>query len=282
MKEQKIINHTPEIEAYLKSIRKYDVMTKEEEQVLFAEYKTADPVRKHQIVTALVNANQKFVFSEAKKYAKGNDDKILDFVNEGNMGLIKAIDKFDASRGFKFYSFAVYYIKMCMTNFAQTTGKFMRNANSQKIGNNIIKIKAAFYQENHRDPSAEEIKEELAKKGIKIKKDSDLEDVIQNSIDSVWGDEATFESNPRYIQHSAVDNEFEKEIEDEENSSIVNKLLKQLDSRSADIIRKLFGIGYESPIEPEVIAEQMDLTTTRILQIKKAALKKLQTYVTTA
>ena len=278
MKQNVIINHTPEIEAYLKSIRKFDVLTKDEEKNLFKEYQTATPERKSKIIETLVNSNQKFVFSEAKKYAKGNDDKILDFVNEGSMGLIKAIDKFDVSKEYRFITFAVWYIKQAMTNHAQTDDKFMRNANANKIGNNVLKIKAAFYQENHRDPSVEEIKEALAKKGIKIKKDSDLEDVIQNSIDSVWGDESTFESNPRFIQHSAVDNEYETEVEAEDNSNRVNNLLNKLDARSAEVIRQLFGIGRDNPVDPEVVAENMGLTPTRILQIKKAAIKKMQEF----
>ena len=128
----------------------------------------------------------------------------------------------------------------------------------------------------------DEIKEELEKQGVKIKKDSDLEDVVQNSIDSVWGDEARFENNPRYVQHSAVDNEYEKEIEAEENSNTVNKLLRGLDERSAEIIKMLFGIGYDSPMDIEAVAERMNLTTTRIGQIRNAALKKMKTYAETA
>ena len=282
MKEQKIINHTPEIEAYLKTIRKYGPMTKAEEKALFEEYQTADAARKDQIVDKIVKENQKFVFSEAKKYAKGDENKILDFVSEGNIGLVKAIETFDYTKDFKFISYAVWSIKQHMTNFAQTQNKFMKNANSAKIGNKVLKIKAAFFQEFHRDPTVDEIKEELEKQGVKIKKDSDLEDVVQNSIDSVWGDEARFENNPRYIQHSAVDNDYEKEVEAEDNSDKVSKLLRGLDERSAEIIKMLFGIGYDSPMDIEAVAERMGLTTTRIGQLRNAALKKMRAYAETA
>ena len=281
MKEQ-IINHTPEIEAYLKTIRSYKPMTKEEEKAIFTEYKTADEKRKAQIIELVVKSNAKFVFSEAKKYARNNENIVLDYVQEGTAGLVKAIEKFDVSTGYKFISFAVWYIKMHMTNFAQTQGKFMRNANSQKLGTKVQKIKAQFFQDNHRDPSFDEIKEELEKQGVKIKKDSDLEDVVQCSVDSVWGDEAKFENNPRYVQHSAVDNEYEKEIEAEDNANKVNKLLRGLSEREADVIKMLFGIGYPNPIDVEVVAEKMNLTTTRIGQIRKAALKKMKAFAETA
>ena len=276
-KKTKIIaKNSPDIEAYLRSIRKYQPLTIEEEQEAFEQYHSNDPVAKQQAVEKIVNANQRFIFSVAKDYAKGDETKVLDYVNEGCIGCMNAIERFDSTKGFKFISFAVWYIRQAMTNYAQTQDKFLRKSNSAKIGNNILKIKNAFFQENHRDPTVDEIKEALAKKGIKIKDDRDLEDVVRNSIDSVWGDESTFENNPRYIQHSAIENEYEKEIEDEDNKSTVNKLLKNLDERSQLVIKQLFGIGYENPIDIEVVAENLGLTPTRVGQIKNAALKKLQ------
>ena len=270
-----ITKQTPEIEAYLRSIRKYQPLSQEEENEVFKMYHSNDPVAKKKAIDTLVNANQRFIFSLAKDYAKGDETKILDYVNEGSIGIINAIDKFDQTRGFKFISFAVWYIRQAMTNYAQTTDLFLRKSNNAKIGNNILKIRTAFFQENHREPTTDEIKEALAKKGIKIKEDKDLEDVVRNSIDSVWGDESTFENNPRYIQHSAIQNEYEKEMDDEDNKSVVGKLLQTLDERSQLVIKQLFGIGYESPVDIEVVAENLGLTPTRVGQIKNAALKKL-------
>ena len=270
-----IIKQTSEIEAYLRSIRKYQPLTQEEENEVFKMYRSNDPVAKEKAIATLVNANQRFIFSLAKDYAKGDETKVLDYVNEGSIGIINAIEKFDQTRGFKFISFAVWYIRQAMTNYAQTTDLFLRKANNAKIGNNVLKIRTAFFQENHREPTTDEIKEALAKKGIKIKEDKDLEDVVRNSIDSVWGDESTFENNPRYIQYSAIQNEYEKEMDDEDNKSVVGKLLKSLDERSQLVIKQLFGIGYENPIDIEVVAEHLGLTPTRVGQLKNAALKKL-------
>ena len=270
-----ITKQTPEIEAYLRSIRKYQPLTQEEENEVFKMYRSNDPVAKEKAIATLVNANQRFIFSLAKDYAKGDETKVLDYVNEGSIGIINAIEKFDQTRGFRFISFAVWYIRQAMTNYAQTTDLFLRKSNNAKIGNNVLKIRTAFFQENHREPTTDEIKEALAKKGIKIKEDKYLEDVVRNSIDSVWGDESTFENNPRYIQYSAIQNEYEKEMDDEDNKSVVGKLLKSLDERSQLVIKQLFGIGYENPIDIEVVAEHLGLTPTRVGQIKNAALKKL-------
>ena len=270
-----ITKQTPEIEAYLRSIRKYQPLSQEEENEVFKMYHSNDPDAKKKAIDTLVKANQRFIFSLAKEYAKGDETKVLDYVNEGSIGIINAIDKFDQTRGFKFISFAVWYIRQAMTNYAQTTDLFLRKSNNAKIGNNILKIRTAFFQENHREPTTDEIKEALAKKGIKIKENKDLEDVVRNSLDSVWGDESTFENNPRYIQHSAIQNEYEKEMDDEDNKSVVGKLLQTLDERSQLVIKQLFGIGYESPVDIEVVAENLGLTPTRVGQIKNAALKKL-------
>ena len=270
-----ITKQTPEIEAYLRSIRKYQPLSQEEENEVFRMYHSNDPDAKKKAIDTLVKANQRFIFSLAKDYAKGDETKVLDYVSEGSIGIINAIDKFDQTRGFKFISFAVWYIRQAMTNYAQTTDLFLRKSNNAKIGNNILKIRTAFFQENHREPTTDEIKEALAKKGIKIKEDKDLEDVVRNSLDSVWGDESTFENNPRYIQHSAIQNEYEKEMDDEDNKSVVGKLLQTLDERSQLVIKQLFGIGYESPVDIEVVAENLGLTPTRVGQIKNAALKKL-------
>ena len=270
-----ITKQTSEIEAYLRSIRKYQPLSQEEENEVFKMYHSNDPDAKKKAIDTLVKANQRFIFSLAKEYAKGDETKVLDYVNEGSIGIINAIDKFDQTRGFKFISFAVWYIRQAMTNYAQTTDLFLRKSNNAKIGNNILKIRTAFFQENHREPTTDEIKEALAKKGIKIKENKDLEDVVRNSLDSVWGDESTFENNPRYIQHSAIQNEYEKEMDDEDNKSVVGKLLQTLDERSQLVIKQLFGIGYESPVDIEVVAENLGLTPTRVGQIKNAALKKL-------
>lgn len=270
-----MMNHTPEIEAYLRSVRKYPVISADEERALLIEYQTANETRKNEIERRFANANQLFIFSKAKEYTK-DDSKVLDYVNEGSIGIMKAVSKFDVSTKFRFITFAKWYIMQAMTNYAQTTDKFLRKTNGQKIGNKILKIKAAFFQDEHRDPTADEIKEKLLEMGVKIKDIKDLDDVIYNSIDSVWGDDdATFETNPRFVQHTSVDNEYDAEVEAEDNANTVNKLLKTLDERSQLVIRQLFGIGYESPIDPEVVAEHLGLTTTRVGQIKKAALKKM-------
>jgi len=279
MKQTKITVHTPTIDAYLRSVKHVAPISKEEEKELFNIYKTASPAEKNVIANKFASANQLSIFSMAKTYAHGDEDKILDYVNEGTIGLLNAVEKFDVNSGNRFFTFAQWYIRQAMTNYSQTTDQFMRKSNAAKFASKIRKFKTAFYQENHRDPSLDEIKEGLEEMGMKVKDIRDLDTVYQNSINSCISDDddaASFETNPKFINKTAVENDYEKEVDAEDKSSKVSVLLSNLDERSRTVIKQLFGIGYENPMDIEVVAERLGLTTTRVGQIKKAALKKLQ------
>lgn len=279
VKRENIIRMTAEIDTYMKLVRRYNPLTREEELKYFYLYKNGSPAEKDAALECLIMSNQRLVFSLAKQYVKGQADKILDYVNEGNIGIINALDKFDPNRGNKFITFATWYIRQAMSGYSLTTDLFLRKTNNAKIGNNIIKFKREFWNMNHREPTDDEILDYLNKKGIKITNKSDIEDLIKNSIDSILSDnseEMTFETNPVYVQYSATSNDFEMEIDRDYDIEHVKYLLSNLDARSKEIISQLFGIGYDNPIDIEVVAENFGLTPTRINQIKNTAIKKLK------
>lgn len=275
-KSENILEITPLIDSYLKSIRCYQPLSKEEETSLFELYKNGDDNVKSSVMNRIVNANQRFIFSIAKKYAKKDSTKVLDYVNEGNIGIMNAIKKFDPSRGYKFITFAVWYIRQAMTEYAQNDGLTVRKTNNAKIGNNILKIRNEFFITNKREPTEFEIMERLEVKGIKIKGIRDIEDLRIDSLDSIWNDDIDFSTNPVFIQKSAIPNEFEKISNDEYNIELSSDLLSVLDDRSKDVIRRLFGIGYDYPVDTETIAEELGITVTRVGQIKNAAIKKMR------
>lgn len=269
---------TAEIDTYIKLIRRYNPLSREEELKCFYMYKNGSPTEKDDVVERLIMSNQRLVFSLAKQYAKGKSDKILDYVNEGNIGIMNALDKFEPERGNKFITFATWYIRQAMSGYALTTDLFLRKSNNAKIGNNVIKFKREFWNMNHRDPSSDEILEHLNNKGIKIINKSDIEDLIKNSIDSILpgDDEMTFETNPAYIQYAVSSNDFETEIDRDYDIMQTKYLLSNLDSRSKEIVMQLFGLGRDTPIDIEVVAENFNLTPARINQIKNSAIKKLK------
>lgn len=277
VKRENILRMTAEIDTYIKSVKQHELLTKEEETKCFDMYKNGAPAERDRAVERLIMANQRFVFSLAKKYAKGNSDKILDYVNEGNIGIMNAIEKFEPERGYKFITCAVWYIRQQMTVYSLTTDLFLRKTNNAKIGNNILKFKKEFWNTYHREPTYDEILEDLDKRGVKIKNKFDVEDLVKSSIDSTLNDDdMTFETNPVYVQNSATENDFETEIDKDYERQMTESLLSNLDDRSRDIIMQLYGIGHEAPVDIEVIAENLGLTPTRVNQIKNGAIKKLK------
>lgn len=279
VKRENILRMTAEIDTYIKSFKQHELLTKEEEMKCFDMYKNGTPAERDRAVERLIMANQRFVFSLAKKYAKGNSDKILDYVNEGNIGIMNAIEKFEPERGYKFITCAVWYIRQQMTAYSLTTDLFLRKTNNAKIGNNVLKFKKEFWNTYHREPTCDEILEDLDKRGIKIKNKFDVEDLVKSSIDSTLNDDnMTFETNPVYVQNSATENDFETEIDKDYERQMTESLLSNLDDRSRNIIMQIYGIGHEAPVDIEVIAENLNLTPTRVNQIKNGAIKKLKEF----
>lgn len=265
--------HTEEINFYHKTIRRYDVLTKEQEKALFLKIRQGD--RDARI--AIIMANQRFVYSEAKNNYARNESEIMDYVIEGNIGMEAAIDKFDENSGHKFFTFAVWYIKQAMTNYRLNKSNTLRQTNNAKLGSNVRRIRNRFILENQREPSVDEIKEILLKeKGIEIVNDRDLEDISLKSINDAYGEDGSFEDSKVFGIEAGVENEFLEEEEKEERELLVKRLLSTLDERSRTILMMSFGIGVDCAYDDEDIAEKFNLTKTRIGQIRNAALKKLK------
>ena len=165
LKEKKtgFINADHSISAYLKEINKYKVLTASEEADLIKKMRNGDlDARNH-----LIAANQRFVYAVAKRY--GNDDNVLDLVNEGNIGLMQALDTFDASKGNRFLSYAIWYIRREINAYLNNDNLLIRKTNNTKTIYKLSKIKEKFYAENNRYPDVDEIAAILeAEYGFKI------------------------------------------------------------------------------------------------------------------
>jgi DNA-directed RNA polymerase sigma subunit (sigma70/sigma32) len=155
----------------------------------------------------------------------------------------------------------------------------VRTANKQKLMGALPKIKEKFFQENQRDPQPEEIIEILDKEyNIKIKETEDTYDLTVSSIsDTMVGDsDAPSPTQLEYDVQTASRNDYEDEIDREADSYLVDRLLSVCTEKEQKIMRMLYGIGYENPFSPEDVAEYFGMTKTRIMQIKKNLIKKMQ------
>ncbi len=259
------------LEKYLQEIGKVDLLTPEEEVELAKKIKQGDQVS----LERLTKSNLRFVVSVAKQY-QNQGLSLSDLINEGNLGLIKAAQRFDETRGFKFISYAVWWIRQSILQALAEQSRIVRLP-LNKVGslNKINKAFSQLEQEYEREPSAEELAEML--------------DIATEEVETTLGVAA---------RHVSVDAPF---VEGEDNSLLdvlenigtgptdtnlayneslsieIERSLSTLTERQRDVIKLYFGIGVEHPLSLEDIGDQFGLTRERVRQIKDKAINKLRT-----
>ena len=275
LKEKKsgYINADHTISTYLKEINRYKVLTATEEADLIERMNNGDEEAKAQLIAA----NQRFVYAVAKRY--GNDDNVLDLVNEGNIGLMQALETFDPGKGNRFLSYAIWYIRREINAYLNNDNLLIRKTNNTKTVYKIGKIKQKFYAEHNRYPDVDEMAAILEEEyGIKIKDKTDLLDITTTSINTCFDDEDSraFENTPYFTERTAVENEYQDEIDKEYSSAVSGALMSVLTEREQTIIRMAFGIGYTKEFTNAEIGEDLGMSSERVRQLKNGAIKKMQ------
>lgn len=268
------LDRTRSIADYLHDIKDYPLLTEEQEDKLIVKIKNGDEKARE----TLVKCNLRFVFSIAKCYA--TDDKLLDLVNEGNIGLMEAIDFYDITRPNRFLSYAVWYIRRNINYYLINDNLLIRRTNNSKVSTKLNNINNAYYCENGRYPNENEIIEILEKKyGIKIQRESDLYDIRTESINSTYDDNEanTFENSKEYITKTCYRNEYEVEIDKEYKSYLTDKFLSILNQRDRQVVEMCFGIGKykDNPHSYQDKGKEMGMSGERIRQILKKSIHKM-------
>ena len=256
------------LDKYLQEIGREDLITVEEEVEL------AQQIRKgnRQALEKLTRANLRFVVSVAKQY-QNQGLSLPDLINEGNLGLIKAAEKFDETRGFKFISYAVWWIRQSILQALAEQSRIVRLPLNQ-VGslNKISKAFSKFEQENERRPSAEELAEQLdlpvdkvvdslKVSGRHISVDAPFVDGEDNSLlDVLVNDDSPMADN------TLVNESLSREID---------RALSTLSEREKEIIQMFFGIGMQE-MTLEEIGDKFGLTRERVRQIKEKAIRRLK------
>lgn len=275
------------LNSYYTNARKYETLTDSQEKDLFNDYavlrkkvnaakslseKERAEKEMLSVRDRIINANLKFVISIARIYAKNYD--ILDLIEEGNIGLIKAIDKFDVSAGNKFSTYAVQWIRETINLYRQRHGSMIRKSNISKVFHILPKLTNEFIQINHREPSSKELKDFINEKypKLKIKETVDLTSIRMTSIDEPVDDEegeVNMGNIGLYNEYSASVNSYEDESNCEHNKMLVGSLMNKLDKRSQAVIKMYFGIDQEFGRQksPKEIAKEIGLTVERTRQI---------------
>lgn len=271
------VSRTESVNAFLASIAKYPVLSQEEQSELAIAAKGGDVDARQK----LINSNLRFIYAIAKRYNVG--DRVLDLVDEGIIGLDKAIDNFDSSKGFTFLSYGVWLVRREINISLLNKGSLVRRTNKAKTNYYLTKAKNSFYCENGRYPSDDEIIEIFQKDfNIKISDPKDLYDVEAVSISSrIDGDgDSTFEESAEYNEKTSTVNGYVETMEKEETNRLITAALSALKERDREIIKMAYGIGYLKEYTNQEIAEELGFTSERIRQIKKSAEEKMRAVVT--
>ena len=260
---------TASLDKYLHEIGKVELLTADEEVILAQKIKSGDK----EALEKLTKANLRFVVSVSKQY-QNQGLSLPDLINEGNLGLIKAAQRFDETRGFKFISYAVWWIRQSILQALAEQSRIVRLP-LNKIGsiNKINKAYAQLEQKHEREPNADEIanmleipesevKESIRNSGRHISMDAPLvQDDDNNMYDILRSDEnITPETELLY-------DSLRKEID---------RAISTLTPREADVIRLYFGLNSKHPMTLEEIGEKFDLTRERVRQIKEKAIRRLK------
>ena len=256
------------LDKYLQEIGKEDLITVEEEVELAQRIRKGD----QEALEKLTKANLRFVVSVAKQY-QNQGLSLPDLINEGNLGLIKAAEKFDETRGFKFISYAVWWIRQSILQALAEQSRIVRLPLNQ-VGslNKINKAFARFEQEHERVPSPEELAQELEQPREKV---TDTLRVAGRHI-SVDAPFADGEDNSLLDVLVNPDSpNADRGLINESLATEVDRALETLTERERDIIRYFFGIGC-SEMTLEEIGEKFDLTRERVRQIKEKAIRRLR------
>ena len=260
---------TASLDKYLQEIGKVDLITAEEEVELAQRIKAGDQIA----LEKLTKANLRFVVSVAKQY-QNQGLTLPDLINEGNLGLIKAAQRFDETRGFKFISYAVWWIRQSILQALAEQSRIVRLP-LNKIGsiNKINKTYAFLEQSHERAPSAEEIAKEL---DMTI---NDVKESLKNSGRHVSMDAPLVEgedSNLYDVLNSGESPNPDKSLLHESLRTEIERALETLTPREADVVRLYFGLGDQHAMTLEEIGETFDLTRERVRQIKEKAIRRLK------
>ncbi len=259
------------LEKYLQEIGKVELITPEEEVRLAARIKQGD----QSALDKLTKANLRFVVSVAKQY-QNQGLSLPDLINEGNLGLIKAAQRFDETRGFKFISYAVWWIRQSILQSLAEQSRIVRlPLNKVGLTNKIQKAFSQLEQEFEREPSPEELADLLQLETEEVSatlgiggRHISMDSPLSEGEDSTLVDVMENRNADRAETHLEHDESLKMEIE---------RTMLVLTERQKEVICYFFGLGVDHPMSLEDIGDKFNLTRERVRQIKDKAITKMRT-----
>jgi RNA polymerase primary sigma factor len=282
--ETGLVDRSENTTRFYDDIKKFPTLSKEDEEKWFGVLKNGNEENKEFAREYIWLCNQRLVIAAAKKWA--NTDNLTDYINEANIGLAEAIDKFELDKGTKFCTYAMWFIKRAINNYNNDVAPIVRRTNLSKTFHVVSKVTNDFIQKYERVPTAEELREHINKKYKKkdIKDKNDLLDIHIARMDDVGGDSddsnANFSDLMDYNRISSSVNEYEIASTNEYNKKLVDSLLSILTPREQKLIKMRFGLieinGIKREFELIEVAEELGITPERVRQLETSVLLKLR------
>ena len=254
------------LDLYLKEIKLIEPLSPQEEISLAQKAKAGDTVAYQKLVTH----NLRFVVAMAKKF-QGQGVPFEDLINEGNLGLIRAVRTFDETRGFKFISYAVWWITQRIRTAIQKTGRVVRLPShiTESIGK-LYRKSLELEQEYEREPTTEELAE-ISDTTIKW-----IEDLVKAYSGPVSLEDSSIEDRPLIEYLTSSDPRPEMQLMQDSLKNEISNLVKTLKIRESQVLTEYYGLGEDDPKTLEQIGEILNLSSERVRQIKERALQRLR------
>lgn len=274
MRQLKIIKQvtnrdTASLDKYLQEIARVELLTTDDEVALAQRIKRGD----QEALERLTRANLRFVVSVSKQY-QNQGLSLPDLINEGNVGLIKAAQRFDETRGFKFISYAVWWIRQSILQALAENSRIVRlPLNKVGVLNKVLRMHSVLEQKLGRSPEVDEIGEELGMTSREVK------EILKNSGKHVSVD-APLDQDEETTMLDQMRQEDgptpEKNLIYESLKTEIERVISTLSTREAEVIKCYFGLDHKYPMTLEEIGERFDLTRERVRQIKEKAIRRLK------
>lgn len=264
------------LQTYLKQIRSIPLLTANEEKELANEIAKGNKIAREK----MISANLRLVVMAAKHYVAKTSISFEDLIQEGNAGLIRAVESFNPELGYRFSTYAMYWIKQAISRAILNTAKTIRiPIHMLELKSKYNKVQAEYYDKNGKEPSTSEMAKIL---GISAKKVKEVEELIKDpiSLNTSLNDEddGTIEDLVADPNQDKPDDRIDNELLAKELSS----LIKTLDAREEEIIIARYGLNQTQPKTLDQLGKEYGLSKERIRQIEQAALRKLRNPARTA
>lgn len=268
-------NKENNISIYFSEVRKYPILTSTEERQLIEIVKTETGKKAEKARNRIVECNQRFVISAARKRQNGSN--FLDLVNEGNIGLMTAIERFDLSKKQRFLTYAVFWIRKAINDYISGTEASIHTMNATKVYTYASKARNSFFMKNERYPTTQELKEEIKLIfGVTIPYEEDLEKIVISSIEpTVLDDEEVDNVYESEFNIVTATNNTEEDINRQHEIDTARELMSTLDERELHVVKSYYGIDGYTQKSYELIGRDLGICKERVRQIMNEAMAKM-------